>query len=120
MSTNAFDTIDKGGNVHEAQKRIHTPPLNFAHPPTRPKSRISKTPFHVSIFVVDCQLLPKGSDLSGAGSLAAILATPEVLEAAAVLAFLSGMVIWAVNFTRGAVTALRATAIPTPGEDDDD
>lgn len=56
------------------------------------------------------QILPKGADLSGAGSLAAILATPEVLETVAVLTFLAGMVIWTINFTRGALAALGAAA----------
>lgn len=52
------------------------------------------------------QLLPQGSDLGGAGSLAALLATPEVLEAAAVLALLGGTAVWALNFATGAVGAL--------------
>ena len=52
------------------------------------------------------QLLPQGSDFSGAGSLAALLATPEVLEAAAVLALLAGTAAWAVNFAAGTVGAL--------------
>lgn len=46
------------------------------------------------------QLLPKGADLSGPGSVLAVLATPEVLEAAAVLAFIGGMVLWALNFIK--------------------
>ncbi|CAN0401196.1 unnamed protein product, partial [Scytosiphon promiscuus] len=52
------------------------------------------------------KLLPHGSDLTGAGSLAALLATPEVLEAAAVLALLGGTAIWALNFATGAVGSL--------------
>eukprot|EP00903_Cladosiphon_okamuranus_P019807 g18205.t1 len=49
------------------------------------------------------KLFPQGSDLGGAGSLAALLATPEVLEAAAVLALLGGTAVWALNFATGAV-----------------
>ncbi|CAM9119870.1 unnamed protein product [Ectocarpus sp. 4 AP-2014] len=52
------------------------------------------------------KLFPKGLDLTGAGSLAALLATPEVLEAAAVIALLGGTAIWALNFATGAVGAL--------------
>lgn len=44
--------------------------------------------------------------MTGAGSLAALLATPEVLEAAAVIALLGGTAIWALNFAMGAVGAL--------------
>lgn len=58
------------------------------------------SPFHTP------QLLPQGSDFTGAGSLAALLATPEVLEAAAVLALLAGTAVWAVNFAAGMVGAL--------------
>lgn len=63
------------------------------------------------------QLLPKG-DLAGAGSLAAILATPEVLEAAAVLALLGGVVLWATNFATGAVGAVMGRR--NSDDDDDD
>lgn len=52
------------------------------------------------------KLLPNGSDLAGAGSLAAILATPEVLEAAAVMTLLGGVVVWALNFASGAVGSI--------------
>lgn len=65
------------------------------------------------------QLLPQGSDLSGAGSLAALLATPEVLEAAAVLALLGGTAIWAVNFATGAVETLMRGQEDEEYEDDE-
>ncbi len=57
-------------------------------------------------FTHTLQLLPQGSDFTGAGSLAALLATPEVLEAAAVLALLAGTAVWAVNFAAGMMGAL--------------
>lgn len=63
------------------------------------------------------QLLPK-ENLAGAGSLAAILATPEVLEAAAVLALLGGVALWAINFATGAVGAV--TGRKDSNEDDDE
>lgn len=62
--------------------------------------KMSATRFSVADVPLVPQLLPKGSDLSGAGSVLAVLATPEVLEAAAVLAFLGGMVLWALNMSR--------------------
>lgn len=56
--------------------------------------------------------------MSGAGSLVAILATPEVLEAAAALAVLGGMLLWTVNVAMGAVAALGGTEVPTREDDD--
>ncbi|CAN0211299.1 unnamed protein product [Ectocarpus fasciculatus] len=67
-----------------------------------------------------CQLLPKGSDLSGAGSLAALLATPEVLEAAAVIALLGGTAIWALNFASGAVGALMPSKRESSQEEEEE
>lgn len=59
--------------------------------------------------------------MSGAGSMVAVLATPELLETAAVLAFLGGMVLWAINFTTGAVGAFagdKGEGVSTSEEDD--
>eukprot|EP00752_Nemacystus_decipiens_P014686 g13082.t1 len=66
------------------------------------------------------KLLPQGSDLGGAGSLAALLATPEVLEAAAVVALLGGTVIWALNFATGAVGALMSGRDELEDEEEDE
>lgn len=62
------------------------------------------------------QLLPKGSDLSGAGSLLAVLATPEVLEAVAVMALLGGMVLWTLNIVRSVVGAFVGGGAAEDGE----
>lgn len=48
----------------------------------------------------------------------ALLATPEVLETAAVLALLGGTVIWALNFAGGAVGAVLGRADASPSPDD--
>lgn len=62
--------------------------------------------------------------MAGAGSLAALLATPEVLEAAAVVALLGGTAIWALNFATGAVGALmpgkRDSSQEEDGDEDED
>lgn len=55
------------------------------------------------LVIVWPQLLPKEIDFKGPGSLVALLATPEVLEAAAVVTLLGGTVLWAINFAATAV-----------------
>lgn len=49
----------------------------------------------------------------------ALLATPEVLEAGAVVALLGGVVVWALNFATGAIgSALDARSDSSPEEDE--
>lgn len=57
--------------------------------------------------------------MAGAGSLAAVLVTPEVLEAAAVLALLGGTVLWALNFAKGAVGAVMSRNDASHEDEDD-
>ena len=63
--------------------------------------------------------MPHGSDLTGAGSLAAVLATPEVLEAAAVVALLGGVIVWALNFATGAIGSVLDDRSDSSPDDDE-
>ncbi|CAM9195187.1 unnamed protein product, partial [Discosporangium mesarthrocarpum] len=51
------------------------------------------------------QYLPKNTDLTGVGSVAALLATPEVLETVAVLTIAGGLIVWIMKVAFGAVSS---------------